>query len=49
MKRLRSERIPSAEDDDEQELDISCEEWELSKSKALTAGADCARSRVGGK
>ncbi|KAF6218658.1 hypothetical protein HO133_006009 [Letharia lupina] len=47
MKRLQSERIPSAAEDGEVEMDVSCEEWELNKNKALTAGADCARSRGG--
>jgi isopenicillin N synthase-like dioxygenase len=47
MKRLTSERIPTADEDEEEDLDISCEQWELEKSKALTAGADCARSRGG--
>ena len=47
MKRLRSERIPSAAEDGEVEMDVSCEDWEVSKNKALTAGADCARSRGG--
>jgi isopenicillin N synthase-like dioxygenase len=47
MKRLVSDRIPTAAEDGEEDLDISCEQWELDKSKALTAGADCARSRGG--
>ena len=46
MKRLQSDRILSAEDG-EKDMDVACEEWELNKSKALTAGADCARSRGG--
>ena len=47
MKRLRSDRIPSAAEDGEVDLDVLVEEWEVQKSKALTAGADCARSRGG--
>ena len=47
MKRLQSERIPSAAEDGEVDLEVLCEDWETKKSKALTAGADCARSRGG--
>ena len=47
MKRLRSDRIRSAAEDGEVEMDVSCVDWELSKNKALFAGADCARSRGG--
>ena len=47
MKRLRSERIRSAAEDGEVEMDVSCVDWELSKNKALMAGADCAKSRGG--
>lgn len=47
MKRLASGLIPSAAEDQEEDVDVSCEQWELEKSKALTAGADCARSRGG--
>ena len=47
MKRLQSEKIPSAEEDGDVDMDVSCGEWELNKSKALAAGADCARSRGG--
>ena len=47
MKRLESDRIPSAEEDGEVDLDLSCQEWELKKTRALTAGADCARSSGG--
>ena len=47
MKRLQSERIPSAAEDGEVDLEVLCADWETKKSKALTAGADCARSRGG--
>ena len=47
MRRLRSEKIPSAAEDGEVDMDVSCVEWELSKNKALAAGTDCARSRGG--
>ena len=47
MRRLQSDMTPSAEEDGEKDIDIACEEWELNKSKALNAGADCARSRGG--
>ena len=47
MKRLKSEKIPSAAEDGEVDMDASCEEWELSKNKALMAGTDCAKSRGG--
>ena len=47
MNRLRSEKIPSAAEDGEVELNISCEDWQLNKNKALAAGRDCARSRGG--
>ena len=39
MKRLKSDKIPSVEEDGEPDLDVSCQEWELRKSQALTAGA----------
>lgn len=47
MKRLQSERIPSAAEHGEVDMDVSCEDWEVIKNKALTTGADCARSRGG--
>ena len=47
MNRLRSDKIPSAAEDGEVELDVSCDEWGLNKNRALAAGADCARSRGG--
>ena len=47
MKRLRSDRIPSAEEDGEVELDVSCEDWEMKKNIALQMGTDCAQSRGG--
>lgn len=47
MKRLRSDKIPSAAEDGETDLDVSCEEWGLNKNRALEAGTDCARSRGG--
>ena len=47
MKRLKSEKIPSAAEDGEADMDLLCEEWELSKNKALRAGTDCAKSRGG--
>ena len=47
MKRLRSERIRSAAEDGEVEMDVLCKDWETSKTKAIVAGADCARSRGG--
>ena len=47
MKRLKSDKIPSAAEDGEVDMDVSCEEWELSKNKALKEGTDCAKSRGG--
>ena len=47
MKRLKSEKIPSAAEDGEVDMDALCEEWELNKNKALMAGTDCAKSRGG--
>ena len=49
MRRLQSERIPAVNEDgaEDGKMDMSCGEWELNKSKALTAGADCAKSRGG--
>lgn len=47
MKRLQSARIPSAAEDGVEEMDVLCDDWEVSKSRALAAGADCARSRGG--
>ncbi|CAD6564679.1 MAG: hypothetical protein ASARMPREDX12_002410 [Alectoria sarmentosa] len=47
MKRLQSEKIPSAAADGDVEMDVLCGDWQINKSRALTAGADCARSRGG--
>ena len=47
MKRLQSEKILSAAEDGDVEMDVSYGNWELNKSKALPEGVDCARSRGG--
>ena len=47
MKRFQSPLIRTAAEDGDTEMDIPCEQWELQKSTALTAGADCAKSRGG--
>lgn len=47
MKQLQSEKIPSAAEDGNVDMDVSCGDWEVNKSKVFTAGADCAGSRGG--
>ena len=47
MNRLVGGIIPSAAQDDKEDLSMSAEEWEAKKAMALKNGEDCARSRGG--
>ena len=49
LKRLDGGRIPSAEEDGEEEADVGVQTWEQTKAAAIRNGADCTKSRGGRK
>ena len=47
MKRLVGGKIPTVEEDGEEDFDIGVKEWEKMKAVAIKSGTDCARSKGG--